>query len=181
MQLLSPKLKEVQDKFKDEPQRMQEEMIKLYKDYGVNPFGGCLPLLFQMPIFIAFYYMLQSSVELRHASFLWISDLSQPDTLFHIPILGIPFNLMPLLMGCSMFWSMKITPQPEGSNNPNANMMYIMPFFMLFICYNFSSALSLYWTTQNLLSLAQMYYNLSQPIPKLEKVSQVLKKRKRGL
>lgn len=173
MQLLSPKLKTLQEKYKDQPQKLQEEMMRLYKDYGVNPVGGCLPLLVQMPIFIGFYYMLLSSVELRHASFLWIQDLSQPDTIARLPLLGwqIPINPMPLLMGATMFWSMNLTPQPKGVDNPSANIMKFMPLFILWICYNFSAALSLYWTVQNLLSVVQMYYNLKQPPPALEKTS----------
>ncbi|MFH1067266.1 MAG: membrane protein insertase YidC [bacterium] len=173
MQLLSPKLKTLQEKYKDQPQKLQEEMMRLYKDYGVNPVGGCLPLLVQMPIFIGFYYMLLSAVELRHASFLWIHDLAQPDTVARLPLLGwqIPINPMPLLMGATMFWSMNLTPQPKGVDNPSAKMMKFMPLFILWICYNFSAALSLYWTVQNLLSVVQMYYNLKQPPPALEKVA----------
>lgn len=179
-QMLAPKLKEFQDKYKDQPQKLQEEMMKLYRDYDVNPLGGCLPLLAQMPIFIGFYYMLLSAVELRHASFLWISDLSQPDTVARLPIPGfaIPINPMPLLMGATMFWSMNVTPQPKGVDNPAANMMKIMPLVILVICYNFSAALSLYWTVQNLLSIVQMYYNLHQPMPTLEKVKHAAVKKK---
>jgi YidC/Oxa1 family membrane protein insertase len=171
MQLLAPKLKDVQEKHKDNPQKMQEELMKLYQDYQVNPLGGCLPILVQMPIFIALYYMLMSAVELRHSGFLWIGDLSQPDTLFTIPIPGfeLPFNLMPLIMAGTMYWSMSLTPQPEGVQNPNIAILKFMPILMLVICYNFSSALSLYWTMQNILSAVQMIYNLRQPMPTLEK------------
>lgn len=180
MQLISPKLKEVQEKYKEDPTRMQQEMMKLYKEHNVNPVGGCLPLLVQIPIFIAFYYTLLTAVELRHASFLWISDLSKPDTLFYIPFAGKdwPFNLMPLLMAGTMFWSMHITPKTEGVDNPTQNIMKAMPLVMLVFCYNFSSALSLYWTMQNLLSVGQMYYNLKQPLPKLKKTLSQVGKRK---
>jgi YidC/Oxa1 family membrane protein insertase len=173
MQLLSPKLKELQEKHKDNPQRLQDEMMKLYRDYNVNPLGGCLPLLVQMPIFIGFYYMLLSAVELRHASFLWMSDLSQSDTITRLPVFGmaIPINPMPLVMGATMYWSMNITPQTQTADNPTANMMKFMPLLILLVCYNFSSALSLYWTVQNILSIGQMYYNLKQPAPKLEKIA----------
>jgi len=170
MQVLSPKLKELQEKYKEDPTKLNTEMMKLYKDYGVNPLGGCLPLLIQMPVFLGFYYMLLSSVELRGESFLWIRDLSRPDTVFVIPGLGLPINPMPLIMTAFMVWSMHITPQPQGVDNPAAKMMKFMPLLMLVFCYNFSAALSLYWTVQNILSIGQLYYNLRQPMPKLEKV-----------
>jgi len=180
MQLLAPKLKELQEKYKEEPTKLNTEMMKLYKDFGVNPLGGCLPLLIQMPVFLGFYYMLLSSVELRGQTFFWIHDLSRPDTVFVIPGLGLPINPMPLIMTATMMWSMHITPQPQGVDNPAAKMMKWMPLLMLVFCYNFSSALSLYWTVQNLLSIVQLYYNLKQPMPKLEKVVRPTDLVKRG-
>jgi YidC/Oxa1 family membrane protein insertase len=180
MQLLAPKLKELQEKYKEEPTKLNTEMMKLYKDFGVNPLGGCLPLLIQMPVFLGFYYMLLSSVELRGQTFFWIHDLSRPDTVFVIPGLGLPINPMPLIMTATMMWSMHITPQPQGVDNPAAKMMKWMPLLMLVFCYNFSSALSLYWTVQNLLSIVQLYYNLKQPMPKLEKVVRPADLVKRG-
>ena len=180
MQLLAPKLKELQEKYKEEPTKLNTEMMKLYKDFGVNPLGGCLPLLIQMPVFLGFYYMLLSSVELRGQTFLWIHDLSRPDTVFVIPGLGLPINPMPLIMTATMMWSMHITPQPQGVDNPAAKMMKWMPLLMLVFCYNFSAALSLYWTVQNLLSIVQLYYNLKQPMPKLEKVVRPADLVKRG-
>jgi len=180
MQVLSPKLKELQEKYKEDPTKLNTEMMKLYKDYGVNPLGGCLPLLIQMPVFLGFYYMLLSSVELRGESFLWIRDLSRPDTVFVIPGLGLPVNPMPLIMTAFMVWSMHITPQPQGVDNPAAKMMKFMPLLMLVFCYNFSAALSLYWTVQNILSIGQLYYNLRQPMPKLEKVVRPADLVKRG-
>jgi YidC/Oxa1 family membrane protein insertase len=180
MQLLAPKLKELQEKYKEEPTKLNAEMMKLYKDFGVNPLGGCLPLLIQMPVFLGFYYMLLSSVELRGQTFFWIHDLSRPDTVFVIPGLGLPINPMPLIMTATMMWSMHITPQPQGVDNPAAKMMKWMPVLMLVFCYNFSSALSLYWTVQNILSIGQLYYNLRQPMPKLEKVVRPADLVKRG-
>ncbi len=172
MQLLAPMMKELQEKHKNDATKLNEEMLKLYQEYSVNPVGGCLPLLVQFPIFIGFYYMLSSAIEMRHASFLWVADLSQPDTIAHLPIPGLfdlPINPMPLIMTASMFWSMRITPQPQGVDNPAMHLIKFMPFLFLFFCYNFSSALSLYWTVQNLLSIGQLYYNLNQPDPVLEK------------
>ena len=180
MQLLAPKLKELQEKYKEEPTKLNTEMMKLYKDFGVNPLGGCLPLLIQMPVFLGFYYMLLSSVELRGQTFFWIHDLSRPDTVFVIPGLGLPINPMPLIMTATMMWSMHITPQPQGVDNPAAKMMKFMPLLMLVFCYNFSAALSLYWTVQNILSIGQLYYNLRQPMPKLEKIAPPAELVKRG-
>ena len=180
MQILAPKLKEIQAKFKEEPAKLNTEMMKLYKDYGVNPLGGCLPMLIQMPVFLGFYYMLLSSVELRGQAFLWIHDLSRPDTIGYLPGLGIPINPMPLIMTAAMVWSMHLTPQPQGVDNPGAKMMKLMPVIMLVFCYNFSSALSLYWTVQNFLSIGQLMYNLKQPMPRLEKVAKPVEAVKRG-
>ncbi len=180
MQILAPKLKELQEKYKEDPTKLNTEMMKLYRDYGVNPLGGCLPMLIQMPIFLGFYYMLLSSVELRGQAFLWIHDLSRPDTIGFLPGFGIPINPMPLIMTAAMVWSMHITPQPQGVDNPGAKMMKLMPVIMLVFCYNFSSALSLYWTVQNFLSIGQLMYNLRQPMPKLEKVQKPAELVKRG-
>jgi YidC/Oxa1 family membrane protein insertase len=133
-----------------------------------------------MPVFLGFYYMLLSSVELRGQAFLWIHDLSRPDTIGYLPGLGIPINPMPLIMTAAMVWSMHLTPQPQGVDNPGAKMMKLMPVIMLVFCYNFSSALSLYWTVQNFLSIGQLMYNLRQPMPKLEKVAKPVEVVKRG-
>ncbi|NJK90874.1 MAG: membrane protein insertase YidC [Blastochloris sp.] len=162
MAAVAPLIKEIQEKYKDKPEKLNEEMIKVYKDYGVNPVGGCFPLLLQFPIFLGFYSMLQTAIELRHQSFLWITDLSQPDTIFHIPFFGydFPVNPMPLIMAATMYWSMSVTPQPAGVDNPMIKIMKFMPILFLLFCYNFSSALSLYWTVQNLLSIVQLYVNL---------------------
>ncbi len=171
MQALQPKLKEAQEKYKDDPTRLQTEMMDLYRDYGVNPMGGCFPVLVQIPVFFGFYAMLQTAVELRDASFLWVQDLSLPDTVAHMPFLDFPINPLPLLMGATSVWQMNITPN-TSMDKTQATMMKIMPLFFVFICYNFSSALALYWTVQNLIGVAQMYHNLAVPSPKLEKVKQ---------
>ncbi|MDX6767335.1 MAG: membrane protein insertase YidC [Candidatus Methylacidiphilales bacterium] len=170
MQTVAPLIKELQDKYKDNPTKLNEEMLKVYQDYGVNPLGGCLPMLLQFPVFLGFYYMLLSATELRHAGFLWIHDLSKPDTIFHLPIPGLelPVNPMPLVMAATMYWSMQITPQPQGVDNPSMKILKFMPLIFLLFCYNFSSALSLYWTVQNLLSIVQIKVNMSQAAPTLE-------------
>lgn len=168
MQALAPKMKEIQEKYKDNPQKMNEEIMALYSDYGVNPFGGCLPVLVQIPVFFGFYAMLQSAVQLRFESFLWIRDLSAPDTLFVIPGINFPVNLLPILMGATSLWQMSITPMT--STDKFQQMLFkLMPLIFVIVCYNFSSALALYWTVQNLVGVVQLYYNLSKPPPKLVK------------
>ena len=153
MSMLSPKLKELQAKHKDEPQKQQAEMMKLYREYGVNPLGGCLPMFVQIPVFFGFYRVLQYAAELRGQSFLWVPDLSLPDTITHIA--GYPLNPLPLVMVLTNFLQMKFTPQPQSTDNTQRRLMMFMPLIFLFICYNFASALALYWTTQNIFSIFQ--------------------------
>jgi YidC/Oxa1 family membrane protein insertase len=148
---------------------MNTEVMKLYKDYGVNPVGGCLPMLVQIPIFFGFYNMLGKAVELRNSSFLWVDDLSQPDTVWHLPGLGIPLNVLPLLMALTMFWQMAISPK---SGDPIQQRVFMfVPLIFIFFCYNFASALALYWTVQNLFSIVQLYLTRNQAAPVLQKVA----------
>ncbi len=167
MSLLTPMMTEMKEKYKDNPQRLNQEMMKLYRDYGVNPFGGCLPILLQMPIFLGFFGMLRSAVELRHEQFLWVKDLSMPDTLFHIPGLGIPFNLLPLLMGVTMIFQMRMT--PKTGDKAQQRIFMFMPLIFLVICYNYASALALYWTAQNIISIGQTAISLRKGDVVLEK------------
>ncbi len=155
MAKLQPEMKALQEKYKDDPQKMQRKLMEFMKENKVNPMGSCLPLLLQMPIFIGFYTMLQSAIELRGAPFLWINDLSSPDTLFFIPLLGIPFNLMPLLMGVTMLYQARLTPMSPGMDPAQQAMMRYMPLIFIFILYGMSSGLTLYWTVQNILSIVQ--------------------------
>ena len=166
MAALSPKMTELREKYKDDPQKMNEELMKLYRDYGVNPFSGCLPMLIQIPIFFGFYSMLGSAIELRNSSFFWIHDLSQPDTIAHV--LGFPINVLPIFMAGTMIWQMSIT--PKSGDAAQQRMMMFMPLIFLAFAYNYASALSLYWTTQNLFSIVQLYLTRNKPLPKLEKV-----------
>lgn len=171
MQVVSKPMKELQEKYKDNPTKLNEEMMALYKKYGVNPVAGCLPMFLQIPIFLGFYYMLMGAIELRHESFFWVKDLAQPDTVGNLPLplLGIiPINPMPLLMAGTMLWSFQITPQPQGVDNPAYKVTKFMPLIFLLICYNYAAALSLYWTVQSLLSIVQMYYNSKVQLPTLE-------------
>jgi YidC/Oxa1 family membrane protein insertase len=174
MALLGPKMKELQDKYKADPQRQQMEVMKLYKEYGVNPLGGCLPMLLQIPIFFGFYSVLENAAELRGQSFLWVPDLSMPDTITQI--LGYDLNPLPLIMGVTMILQMKLTPQPQTQDKTQKIMFTIMPFFFLFICYNFAAALSLYWSTQNLFSIFQSWVmKLYMKEPTLEKKERPVK------
>src|SRR5256714_10984120 len=179
MSALAPKMQELKEKYKDDPTRMNQEVMKLYKEHGVNPVGGCLPMMIQIPIFFGLFSMLGQAAELRNAAFLWVHDLSQPDTLFTIPGLswipilgnasGLPINILPILMGASNIWLMRMTPKTGDSTQ--RRVMMFMPLIFLFFCYNFAAALALYYTTQNLFTILQLYQNRKQPMPVLEKVT----------
>jgi YidC/Oxa1 family membrane protein insertase len=173
MALLNPKVQELRDKYKDDPTRMNQEVMKLYKDYGINPVGGCLPMMIQIPIFFGLFKMLGQAVELRNSSFLWVKDLSQPDTVAHL--FGVPINVIPLCMAATQIWLMAMT--PKTGDPTQRRVMMFTPLIFLFICYNFAAALALYYTTQNLFSIVQFYYNKRQPVPTLEKVAPAAKRR----
>ena len=168
MSALSPKIQELREKYKDDPTRMNQEVMKLYKEYGINPVGGCLPMLIQIPIFFGLFTMLRQAVELRGASFFWIKDLSQPDTVGHLPILGWPINVLPLIMAATSFWMTALT--PKSGDPTQQRMMMFMPIIFIVFCYNFAAALALYYTAQNLFSILQLYQNRKQPMPTLEKL-----------
>ena len=168
MAALSPKMQELKEKYKDDPTRMNQEVMKLYKQYGINPVGGCLPMMIQIPIFFGLFKMLGQAVELRNAKFLWVKDLSQPDTVAHLPLLGWPINIIPLCMAATQIWLMAMT--PKTGDPTQRRVMMFTPLIFLFICYNFAAALALYYTAQNLFSILQFYQNRNQPMPKLEKV-----------
>lgn len=176
MQALNPKMQELREKYKDDPTRMNTELMKLYKQYGVNPVGGCLPMVIQIPIFFGLFTMLRQAVELRNASFLWVRDLSQPDTVGHIPALGWPINVLPLLMGATQLWLFQMT--PKSGDPTQRRVAMFTPLIFLFFCYNFAAALALYYTIQNLFTILQLWLNQRQPVPALEKVQPPGKQRK---
>ena len=178
MSALAPKMQALKEKYKDDPTRMNQEVMKLYKEHGVNPVGGCLPMMIQIPIFFGLFSMLGQAAELRNASFLWVHDLSQPDTVAHIPGIGWPINILPLLMGATNIWLMRMTPKTGDSTQQRV--MMFMPLIFLFFCYNFAAALALYYTTQNLFTILQLYQNRKQPLPVLEKVAPAGKKSRKG-
>jgi YidC/Oxa1 family membrane protein insertase len=162
MQKLQPRMAKIREKYKNDKQKMNQEMMALYKTYKVNPMGGCLPMVIQIPVFFALYRVLGSSIELRHAPFmLWINDLSAPDRLFHfsfqIPFMHPPYGIpvLTLLMGASMFIQQKMTPSPGDPSQ--AKIMMFLPIIFTFMFINFPSGLVLYWLVNNLLSIGQQY------------------------
>ncbi len=158
MQKLQPKMVKIKEKYKDDSARMNQEVMNLYKTYKVNPLGGCLPMVLQIPVFFALYKVLLQSIELRHAPFmLWITDLSAPDRLylgFDIPYLG-GLPVLTLLMGASMFLQQKMT--PTTADPTQAKIMMFLPIIFTFMFLNFASGLVLYWFVNNLLSILQQY------------------------
>ncbi len=162
MQKLQPLMAKIREKYKNNKEQMNKELMGLYKTYKVNPMGGCLPMLIQMPVFFALFRILGSSTELRHAPFwLWIDDLSAPDRLFHfsfqIPFMSPPYGIpiLTLLMGASMFLQQKMTPTPGDPSQ--AKIMMFLPIIFTFMFINFPSGLVLYWLTNNILSIGQQY------------------------
>jgi YidC/Oxa1 family membrane protein insertase len=147
LQELQPKMAEIKEKYKKDPQRMQREMMELYKRYKVNPMGGCLPMLLQIPFFFALYKVLLVSIELRGAPFiLWIHDLSVKD----------PYYVLPIVMGITMLAQQKMT--PTSADPSQAKIMMFMPVIFTFMFLNFSSGLVLYWLVSNLLSIVQQFF-----------------------
>jgi YidC/Oxa1 family membrane protein insertase len=165
MQALAPELNALKEKYKDDVQKLTSKQWELYKQHKVNPMSGCLPMLIQMPVFIGFFTMIRSAIELRGAHFLWATDLSKPDTLFMIPGItfiplistpeGLPFNLLPLLMGGAMLWQSHLTPASPGMDPAQQKMMRWLPAIFIVFLYNYSSGLALYWTVNNLLTILQ--------------------------
>lgn len=156
MQELQPLMKEIQAKYKDNPQRLQQETWQLYREKKVNPMSSCLPMLIQIPVFIALFNVLRSAVELRYAPFLWIADLSEPEGLFAgwFPFGGL--NILPILMAVSTALQSYFTPS-AGDKKQQQMMMVMMPAMMLIMFYSFPSALSLYWFLSNIFSIVQMW------------------------
>ena len=163
MKKIQPLMAEIKEKYKDDKKKMNEEMMGLYKTYKVNPLGGCLPMVVQIPVFFALYRMLYEAIELRHAPFFgWINDLSAPDRLFRfdfsVPFMQPPYGIpvLTIIMGATMFIQQKMSP-PAGDPT-QAKMMMMMPIVFTVIFINFSSGLVLYWLVNNIISVAQQYY-----------------------
>jgi YidC/Oxa1 family membrane protein insertase len=165
MKKIQPHMAKLREKYKDNKEQLNKEMMALYKTYKVNPLGGCLPMIIQIPVFFALYRILGNAIELRQAPFmLWINDLSAPDRLFHfnfsfkVPLMSPPYGIpvLTLLMGASMFVQQKMTPTPGDPSQ--AKVMMFLPIVFTFLFINFPSGLVLYWLVNNLLSIGQQYY-----------------------
>jgi YidC/Oxa1 family membrane protein insertase len=168
MQAIQPLVADLKNKYKGDSQKLNQETMKLYKEHGVNPLGGCLPMLLQMPILIALFTVFRSTIVFRGAPFmLWITDLSQPDQLFNfpftIPLLGwSTFNVLPILMGATMIYQQKT--MSVQSPSQQKSFMYIMNGFFLVIFYSFPAGLNLYYTCFNVLTILQQKY-MVHPTP----------------
>jgi YidC/Oxa1 family membrane protein insertase len=163
MKKIQPLMAQIREKYKDDKKKMNEETMALYKTYKVNPLGGCLPMVVQIPVFFALYRMLYEAIELRHAPFIgWITDLAAPDRLLHfsftVPFMEPPYGIpvLTIIMGATMFIQQKMSP-PMG-DPMQAKMMMMMPVVFTFIFINFSSGLVLYWLINNIVSISQQYY-----------------------
>ncbi len=159
MQALQPKVNELREKYKKNPQEMNKKMMELYRTHKVNPMGGCLPIAFQMPIFIALFQALRYAVELRGARFLWIKDLSEADRLFTLTVpFQFPINLLPLLVIVAMLLQQKMTPMAGGQSEAQQKMMQYMPIFFGFLFYSMPSGLTVYFLVSTVLGLVQQYF-----------------------
>jgi len=165
MEKIKPKMDALKEKYKDDKAKQNSELMKLYTSNGVNPLsslGGCLPMLIQLPVFIALYDVFLHSIDLRHSSFLWITDLSEPEHLFNLPGIGVPFRILPLVMGVSWFISQKMTPMTPTTGSENMQMqmkmMQFMPIIFTVMFWGLPSGLILYWTVSNILSIGQQVY-----------------------
>ena len=179
MQALGPEIAALKEKYKDDMQKFGEKQMELWKKNGVNPMSGCFPMLVQMPVFMGFFTMIRSAIELRGASFLWAADLSKPDTLFMIPGItflpalstpeGLPFNLLPLMMVSVMLWQSHMTPASPGMDPAQQKMMRWIPAIFILFLYNYSSGLALYMTVSTLASILQtkLTKNLKDPARQL--------------
>jgi YidC/Oxa1 family membrane protein insertase len=172
MKAVQPKMKEIQERFADDKQRQQQEIMKLYKDEKVNPLSGCLPMLIQIPVFFALYKVLVLAIEMRHEPFiLWIKDLSAPDPAHFLNLFGLlPFMIpdgsflaigpLALLLGVTMWLTFKLN--PAAMDPVQQQMFAIMPWMMMFVMAHFAAGLLLYWVTSNILTVAQQSYLYSK-------------------
>ncbi|MDR2426417.1 MAG: membrane protein insertase YidC [Endomicrobium sp.] len=165
MKRIQPKIKEIQEKYKGNPQRLNAEMLNVYKSQKVNPLGGCLPMLFQLPIFWAFFTMLRNAYELRNEGWiLWVKDLSAADQFMHLGSFNL--NLLPLIMGIGMFLQQKMT--AATSDPTQKKIMYIMPIVFTFMFWTFPSGLVLYWLTNSVISMIEQYFIIKKDAVKVK-------------
>lgn len=157
MQQIQPKIKELQEKYKDNKEVLNQKLMELYREYQVNPLGGCLPILLQMPVFFALFNTLRAAIELRHAGFLWVKDLSMPDVVCMLPLgfTELPICPLAIMMGITMIWQQMMMPATGDKNQ--VKMMRFMTIFFVFLLYGMPSGLTLYWTINQVLSIVQSY------------------------
>jgi YidC/Oxa1 family membrane protein insertase len=164
MAKLQPHMQALREKYKDNPQKMQAETLRIFKENKVNPVGGCIPVLITIPFFVGIFAMLQTTSELRFATFLWVHDLAAPDTVAHV--FGLPINIMPILMGATMIIQMKLTPTP--SVDPAQQTMFkVMPWIFTLFCYTFAAGIALYSTINGLFTIGQQMVINRMPEPDL--------------
>ena len=155
MQALTPEMKKIQEKYKDDPMKMNKKVMEFWREHKVNPMSGCWPMLVQLPIFFALFRMIPNAIELRGTPFLWACDLSKPDTVFIIPGLLFAINPLPIIMGVTMLWQARLQPPSPGMDPAQQKIMKYMPLMFLVFLYNQPAGLTLYWTVQNLLTIVQ--------------------------
>jgi YidC/Oxa1 family membrane protein insertase len=165
MQALAPEVKALKEKYADDPQKFTQKQMELWRKNNVSPMSGCLPMLIQMPVFLGFFTMIRSAIELRGAHFLWVADLSKPDTLFFIPGLDFPFNLLPLLMVGVMVLQAHMQPVSPGMDPSQQKMMRYMPLIFLVFLYNYSAGMALYMTISTLAGIVQTRLIKNIPTP----------------
>jgi YidC/Oxa1 family membrane protein insertase len=153
MQALSPELKKIQEKYKDDPMKMNKKVMEFWREHKVSPMSGCWPMMIQLPIFFALFRMIPNAIELRGQPFLWACDLSKPDTI--LLLAGFPLNPLPLLMGVTMLVQARMTPPSPGMDPAQQAMMKYMPLIFMVFLYSQPAGLTLYWTVQNLLTIVQ--------------------------
>ncbi len=172
MAIIKPQIDEIKEKYKDDKAAQNSETMKVYAKEGMNPLSslsGCLPMLVQLPVFVALYNVLLYSLDLRHSDFLWIDDLSSPENLFDIPGIGIPFRVLPLLMGVSWFITQKMTPPNPGADEFQQKVFQYMPIMFTVMFWGLPSGLILYWTISNVISIFQQIY-INQKYKKMQGV-----------
>jgi len=189
MQALAPEVKALKEKYADDPQKFTQKQMELWRKHGVSPMSGCLPMLIQTPVFLGFFTMIRSAIELRGAHFLWVADLTKTDTLFVIPGVtfvplfstpeGLPVNLLPLLMVAVMVWQAHLQPPSPGMDPGSQKMMRYIPLMFLLFFYNYSAGMALYLTVSTLAGILQtrLIRNI-QPAPAVSPLTPAPKKKK---
>lgn len=178
MQALAPEVKALKEKYSDDPQKFTQKQMELWRKNKVSPMSGCLPMMIQMPVFLGFFTMLRSAIELRGAHFLWISDLTKPDTLFFIPGINFPFNLLPLIMVGVMVWQAHLQPPSPGMDPSQQKLVRYMPLFLLIFLYNYSAGMALYMTVSTTAGIIQTRLIKNAPLPPVSPLTPPPKKKK---